>query len=184
MKKFILKYNEVIYKTPVLAWFYLTVAAFLSAVGLILLSSVLPDVIVLPIVFVIANIPFVAPIYIGFIYSKKFGRNKLWWSFVCGLAGYLGIWALRSSTQRKIKIQDKTMDKKTTYLNSHAWYRFLKVAYIFLILCSFGFINFLLLADESSFKTFAIVNIVLIAIYEAIRRAFYYIVLGTISPKK
>lgn len=92
------------------------------------------------------------------------------------------------------------MDNKTiSNLDSKIWYRFLKVIFItvfFIVLLGlnvtffdisrvynqatsiyvFSFLRFI--------KFFFIGNFIFLLIFEAIRRAFYYIVLGAIRPKK
>jgi len=78
------------------------------------------------------------------------------------------------------------MENKTlTYLYSKTRNRFAKILYIFLylitILCIYG----LTLGEgEGHNREFFTAIFITIIIFEAIRRAFYYIALGTVWPKK
>lgn len=86
-------------------------------------------------------------------------------------------------------------------LNTHWWYRFLKVVYIFSIvfsvICSVALIYIIEGPDivESSYyyppvSWFVTISLSLISIigiilfFDVIRRAFYYIALGSIFPNK
>ena len=103
-------------------------------------------------------------------------------------------------------------NKKTiSYLNSKVWYRFLKVIFIVTFLLFLLGSNLIFVSvswiyhsgpssltdpfagnfngystfDFSSFiQLFIIGNFVTSLIFEAIRRAFYYIVFGSIKPEK
>jgi small-conductance mechanosensitive channel len=59
--------------------------------------------------------------------------------------------------------------------------RFVKILYLFI----YGFIVlFLYLVTDRDFETFFKPLLVTMLIFELIRRAFYYIATGTITPKK
>jgi hypothetical protein len=91
------------------------------------------------------------------------------------------------------------MEKTLAYLNSKWWYRLLKVLYIlvitfFVIVCIFfNYIesrNYTAIGNGYVFdyihfiEYFIIENLIILIIFEVIRRAFYYITLGSLNPKK
>ena len=107
------------------------------------------------------------------------------------------------------------MENKTiSYLNSKAWYRFLKVVFVVALLTvlsmdilsivnGFGTIDntYYLGFPFPSFPSYAVISIpapfhligielliisipLILLIFELIRRAFYYTVLGSFNPKK
>ena len=81
------------------------------------------------------------------------------------------------------------MNKKTiSYLKEKWWYRLIKVIYIFLFICCIG-ASIVAAIDEfesdyiviSSFA-FILFPILIYIGFEIIRRAFYYVIIGTIQP--
>ncbi|MCH7759309.1 hypothetical protein IID20_03050 [Patescibacteria group bacterium] len=80
-------------------------------------------------------------------------------------------------------------DKTTKYLQTKIWYRFFKVIYIFGFIGMLFFWNIVIYSSFGDFFKqtilyFFIGNIVIILIFEIIKRAFYYVILGKIYPKK
>ncbi len=76
------------------------------------------------------------------------------------------------------------MENKTlTSLYSKGRHRFAKVAYISCYSLALLFIIVILVQEGWSYEmTWGL--LITVAIFEAIKRAFYYVVLGTIKPKK
>jgi hypothetical protein len=90
--------------------------------------------------------------------------------------------------------------KSISYLRGKTWYRFIKVVFILAFLVALLFWNWAIYASYNDpvfyilnpaansvgvrLFTSLVGNLVIILIFEAIRRAFYYIVLGSIKPKK
>ncbi len=76
--------------------------------------------------------------------------------------------------------------KSITWLQSQGWYRFLKVVYLLALLLVLVALNIFVLSGESQSlgPIFVYVNIITLAIFELIRRIFYYIVLGKVVPEK
>ena len=82
------------------------------------------------------------------------------------------------------------MEKTISYLNSKTWYRTLKVFY----LLAFFITLYVLISEAGNTYTrypeyFALSEtikdiIIALIVFELIRRAFFYITLGTIRPKK
>lgn len=75
-------------------------------------------------------------------------------------------------------------DKTLTYLYSNGKNRFAKVAYIFFYIIVLVTIYGWTIGDYGTYKEFFIPLIIVIIIFELIKKAFYYITLGTIRPKK
>ena len=98
-------------------------------------------------------------------------------------------------------------NKSISYLNSNVWYRLLKIVFITILLIVFLANNFSIIDGTNgplgSFLGFPlgglwpwlfiplpviplliINNLVILFIFEAIRRAFYYVALGSLRPKK
>lgn len=75
-------------------------------------------------------------------------------------------------------------DNKTlTYLYSKGKNRFVKIVYLFfygVVLLVISVVNI----DGGSYKDFFIAFAITIAVFELIKRAFYYVVLGTVRPDK
>ena len=98
------------------------------------------------------------------------------------------------------------METKTiSYLNGKVWYRFLKVIFIVaffivLLISNFSIIggsygnngvllgppldSLWILIPLNGIELLIINNLLILLIFEFIRRAFYYIVLGKLRPKK
>jgi len=95
------------------------------------------------------------------------------------------------------------MEKTISYLNSKMWYRFLKVIFTVLFLSILVAANWIFIENSRDYvclrqiylchfnfdflnfvKFFLYGNFIILISFEFIRRSFYYVVLGTIKPKK
>ena len=81
------------------------------------------------------------------------------------------------------------MENKTlTEVYSKARNRFAKVIYIFLLIVILLFVYTITISETTinakNFEDFIITVIVVLLIFESIKRAFYYVAAGTIMPKK
>jgi len=79
-------------------------------------------------------------------------------------------------------------NKKTiSYLNGKVWYRLLKIVYILAFVD--GFLNFYAenyqyRADSDYWLSIIWDTLLLLFLFELIRRTFYYVVLGKFNPEK
>ena len=86
------------------------------------------------------------------------------------------------------------MEKTIQELNAHWWYRLLKIGYIacFVIISAIFMMMVEVITEEYTTRysllekvAYYILSVLLaIVIFEAIRRLFYYVLLGTFTPKK
>lgn len=70
------------------------------------------------------------------------------------------------------------------YLYSKKINRLAKVIYIFLYIIVLLFVFFIMIVESEDYYSTIVIILITIIIFEAIRRAFYYVSLGTIKPKK
>lgn len=73
------------------------------------------------------------------------------------------------------------MEKTIAALNEKRWYRFIKIIYIFF------FIFFLVLAIiiiDLTLSNCLVAFLGIVILFELLKRAFYYVYIGTINPKK
>ncbi len=77
--------------------------------------------------------------------------------------------------------------KTLTWLKSNGWYRFLKVSYLLALLVALAFFNAVVFSagrGQPVNQVFVYGNLIILAIFEIIRRIFYYVVLGKVIPGK
>lgn len=75
--------------------------------------------------------------------------------------------------------------KTLSYLYSKVANRFAKIIYIFLYIITILFIyGWTIGGGSGSYKDFFVAFMIAAILFEAIKRAFYYITLGTIKPKQ
>lgn len=75
-------------------------------------------------------------------------------------------------------------NKTLTYLYSRGVNRFAKVVYMIFYGVILLFIYGLTIGDGGYYGDFFISLFIAIVIFELVKRGFYYIILGTIKPKK
>lgn len=73
--------------------------------------------------------------------------------------------------------------KTIRQLNEKVWYRLLKVIFVFIYSLLSLFVMALLIGEGGAWYTL-VGLIILIVVFQGIRKSFYYIVFGTFNPDK